>query len=908
MTIPFEVDTNFLNTHTESMLGDLSMNGAFARSDPSPALRDQTYVTVEDNTAVLPNSMPLSGLSSGFLSNTTLTGILNPRTFVGTANQVTVTNGDGVGGNPTLSLPSDLRLPGTLLAGGDVNLNGHNIVTTDNSSINIVTTGFGKLHLNNFVVTVQNKIATYNSEDNYIYFGPNYLWFNVGDSITALKLNQSNAILGVPLDVAGYDIVDSANDIVTVDADIFKVRNEIASISGGVIDFSSPVQFSAATHQIRVPVGTNLQIYASSSLDWIELLANTVNIKESVIFNSTPTNNMTYVNGAGEHELWFNLNNTTSMILSPAGATIPGITVVNEIAKYSQTSNNILFGNNAQTYNISGASVFDINASGFRLGSGYRVNNITNSPSSVLDTDIPTMFAVQTAIGNAVMGANPFRGFWDASGGTYPTTGGTGSGGDIEAGNWWRISVAGTLGGDPVDIGDQIFAGVDNPGQTPANWTVVNPRVNSVFNRTGAVVAEDDDYPFNYITGLPDTASSGKLMRGNGSAWVESTSTFADTYAQYDILYASSANTVTGLAKQSNSVLTSNIGSVPAWLTLGNFQFLGGSLTGPKPFIITVGNGLTGTNNSGTTPGTVNLELSAPVSIENGGTNTTAAIGANGTLAQSDGSKYTFTTATYPSTAGTSGTLLTSNGTNIVNTTATYPSTAGTSGTILRSNGTNIVNSTPTFPNTATSGKVMRGDGTNWVESTPTYPNTANTGKVLRGDGTNWVETTAQYPDTAGTSGNILKSDGTNWVSSPISASCAHAALSNNPLPTKALNTTPAEISGASVAWTLDYATDFSMANDGQLKYTGASTKTFLVCASFAVGNVTQGLVALKKNGSTTIKQIIWYNSQMFPAIMNYKVTLAQNDYLSIYFNFTTGSGATLNVCATMSAFEWPLQ
>lgn len=133
----------------------------------------------------------------------------------------------------------------------------------------------------------------------------------------------------------------------------------------------------------------------------------------------------------------------------------------------------------------------------------------------------------------------------------------------------------------------------------------------------------------------------------------------------------------------------------------------------------------------------------------------------------------------------------------------------------------------------------------------------------------------------------------------------AYAALTNNPLPTKLLSTSPVEIAGASVAWTLDYATDFSMANDGQLKYTGSSPRTFLVSASFAVGNATQGIIALKKNGSTTIKQIVWYASQIFPAIMNYKVDLVQNDYLSLYFNFTTGSSGTLNVCATMSAVNF---
>lgn len=142
--------------------------------------------------------------------------------------------------------------------------------------------------------------------------------------------------------------------------------------------------------------------------------------------------------------------------------------------------------------------------------------------------------------------------------------------------------------------------------------------------------------------------------------------------------------------------------------------------------------------NIGSSATAVAISLTIPIAIATGGTNNTV-LGASGTLAQSDGSKISYTTATYPGTSGTSGTLLTSNGTNIVNTTATYPGTAGTSGTILRSNGTNIVNSTPTFPDTATTGKLLRANGTNWVESTATFEDTYSASTLLYSNGANTV-------------------------------------------------------------------------------------------------------------------------------------------------------------------------
>ena len=44
------------------------------------------------------------------------------RSIAGTANQVTLTNGDGVSGNPTVSLPAAITLPGSLAMGGLLDL------------------------------------------------------------------------------------------------------------------------------------------------------------------------------------------------------------------------------------------------------------------------------------------------------------------------------------------------------------------------------------------------------------------------------------------------------------------------------------------------------------------------------------------------------------------------------------------------------------------------------------------------------------------------------------------------------------------------------------------------------------------------------------------------------------------
>jgi hypothetical protein len=65
----------------------------------------------------------------------------------------------------------------------------------------------------------------------------------------------------------------------------------------------------------------------------------------------------------------------------------------------------------------------------------------------------------------------------DISGNAYPTTGGSGTGGAILAGDQFPVSVGGNLdlgtGVEPVPAKSILVALVDTPGSTPANWRVI---------------------------------------------------------------------------------------------------------------------------------------------------------------------------------------------------------------------------------------------------------------------------------------------------------------------------------------------------------------------------------------------------------------------------------------------------
>lgn len=105
-------------------------------------LADATILAQTDN-GTLVNGVFLSALASGMIGVTTGTGAIHSRTHTGTANQITVSNGDGVSGNPTYSIPTTFIFPGTMEVGGMVFSS--NTITAI-GDINIVTPNF---HLSN---------------------------------------------------------------------------------------------------------------------------------------------------------------------------------------------------------------------------------------------------------------------------------------------------------------------------------------------------------------------------------------------------------------------------------------------------------------------------------------------------------------------------------------------------------------------------------------------------------------------------------------------------------------------------------------------------------------------------------------------------------------------------------------
>jgi hypothetical protein len=107
------------------------------------------------------------------------------------------------------------------------------------------------------------------------------------------------------------------------------------------------------------------------------------------------------------------------------------------------------------------------------------LNNVDNT--SDLDKPISTTQGLlnTTILNDAkaysdslVLGLVDDRGGYDASTNLFPAINGSGIGGAILKGDQYEISVAGTLVGKLVDIGDLVRALLDAPGQTSTNWYI----------------------------------------------------------------------------------------------------------------------------------------------------------------------------------------------------------------------------------------------------------------------------------------------------------------------------------------------------------------------------------------------------------------------------------------------------
>lgn len=226
-----------------------------------------------------------------------------------------------------------------------------------------------------------------------------------------------------------------------------------------------------------------------------------------------------------------------------------------------------------------------------------------------LDT---STYATQAYADALVVGLLDDRGNYDASGNTFPASGGSGSAGAILKGDLWTVSVAGTLGGVAVNIGDQVRALTDAPGQTASNWAISEANI-------------------GYVP-LSQSLADGKVYVGNGSGIGTAVTPSGD------VTITNAGVTAIGALKVTNAMLAGSI-----------------DLTTKITGVLPSANGGTGINNAGRTL-TINTN-SGTLAFPGAGTVMTFP-STNATIARSDASNtftgnQTFAGHVLPSTTDT---------------------------------------------------------------------------------------------------------------------------------------------------------------------------------------------------------------------------------------------------------------
>lgn len=125
--------------------------------------------------------------------------------------------------------------------------------------------------------------------------------------------------------------------------------------------------------------------------------------------------------------------------------------------------------------------------------------------------------------------------------------------------------------------------------------------INSVGASGTLAQSNGTTYSFTAATYPSVATSTGAILRADGTNWVASTSTFADTYSASSLLYSNGANTVQGLATANSATLITDATGVPAWTSpMTNGQVLIGSTgAAPVPATLTGVGGITISNAAG---------------------------------------------------------------------------------------------------------------------------------------------------------------------------------------------------------------------------------------------------------------------------------------------------------------------
>ena len=164
-----------------------------------------------------------------------------------------------------------------------------------------------------------------------------------------------------------------------------------------------------------------------------------------------------------------------------------------------------------------------------------------------------------------VAGLLDFRGTYDASGNTYPTSG-SGTAGAVMKGDCWYISVSGTLGSVAVVPGDFLIALVDTPGQTAGNWDALELNIGFVPADSATTVTLGSA---QNITGAKTFSNSTIIIKGSSTGTTTLTSNNTSA-SDWTVLIPSASFTLAGtnINQTFSAIQASNVNTLTDQATI----------------------------------------------------------------------------------------------------------------------------------------------------------------------------------------------------------------------------------------------------------------------------------------------------------------------------------------------------
>lgn len=540
------------------------------------APNDATYLLQTPN-ANLPNAQAMSALSSGFMINTTATGVILSRILTGTANQLGVLNASGLAGNPSYFIVDNPIMPGTAGMGIPIGTTAQRVIPLTNIGLRY-NTDLTLLEYYDSANAQWQQLEESNDVASLIAMLASH---TVGEGASMIGLQNQGSVLNKTLQ-------DLANATLIAQTDNGTLANGqfLSALASGMVGVTTTTGVLLS----RVATGTANQIDITNgdmqggnptwSLPTTLIAPGTVQVGNMLLSgNSLATQNLNgdfdvQLNGSGLFKINTTVGvnaiiNDNTMFLAAADniptalsvkqyvdSVASGIYFLNAAvcattANLTATYNNGASGVGATLTNSGAQAVFELDGVSATVFQRVLIKNQSNAYENgvYIVTDVgsvSTDWVLTRAsdfdqVGEIVAGA------------VIPVNlGGVVNGGT----SWMNTSTVVTVGTDAINwiqFTASLPISMDNGG-TGANLTPANGGI--VYSGAGAMAI------------LAPTATANQILKsGANSAPHWSTATYPDTVSANAILFGSSSNVVGEITPAASSVLISSAGSVPSWAT-----------------------------------------------------------------------------------------------------------------------------------------------------------------------------------------------------------------------------------------------------------------------------------------------------------------------------------------------------